>query len=444
MGSVNQYSLVNGKVRNSHSIDTPSYFGRSVIGDPSEDVKGPSNAMINHKMTLGFKTHPNALSGEAIGRDFVYGVKNLGNGWAEVTTASNRIKFPYADLYVDGVFSPIHSNEDGNFKGWRDAAVTSPQKFNKDSGEIFYRESPEFKADFLGNSTKLDKYRSLSTYKGPIKEVGKHMSMTHNLNQDVRNVMFDQNQYKRFDSEFVEFIDYLSSKYDSPKNIVEIGTRKMSTAIALQYYPNLKISRLVRGDKFFDKAYREGKLLGFKDVEAADIMKQYDIFHELCHNYHEHMPEVMAEKQVGRDLLEFYTRKADANKGTPKGRMYEKLALWSKYYIENVEEMIRERDKNLESRIEELKVEAIEQGLEGDAVKEYVSRKLGSYKSRDKNSKSMLEEKVDDVEVEERDIESDYVNEDDLNYEERDSLDQMDNYESGEEPDTDVADDGAE
>lgn len=395
--------------------------GTSSLGTPSRDIETPHfcgasspvnvtltptpyKSLLESAPTFGFRHHPNYLRESATASDFAYSpeIKMIGKEpYATLRTSGNNFTFPASKLIDQGFFSPVYHVEDFEIQRWRDVTEKdNTVSYIKPAREGRLIEGPERLAYFDPRDTPLRKFVTpVTDYEGPNNLFGKYISMNENFRQNIRNVLFDPTHRTRYDADTVDFIDFLTKKYDAPRKIAGIGTEKMG-AVARIYSGN-KNSYIVGSTDFYEKAKAMAEAYGLSGREAIEFVKRAIMYHELVHNAQPGMSERDAEIDAGETLHEYFIKKAKDLEGTEEGRIYKILAAAERVYAESWRRsgkrnaQSKSKSKNLESKVRELTEEAESLGLEGDEARDYIRSRLDE-ESEDRE-RSDLEERVNEA-----------------------------------------------
>ena len=381
-------------------VYTPSFCGES---SPVNVNLEPTayTSMINPP-SFGFEHHSNYLKEQATATDFVYNpelIKVNGQLIADLKTASNEYIFPASELIVDGRFSPIYCDEDRRIEQFKAVCendnTVSYSKPEKEGGLVI---GPQKKAKFHYSMTELPtKYVTpILADEGPINTFGIRLSRVANVEQDFRNLMFDDTHRERFNKSIIAYFDYLNSiGYDNPRHLLGIGTEIDKRNLAAHYHEEGH-SVITASTDLYEKAKEIAEKHGLKGPESAKFVKEYIYFHELFHLFdREAGSKVDKEIRVGEHLHKFFKNGAKLVTGTKLSKIYSVLAQESKDYVDCVRSGKILTNSRLESLIVKYKAEAERLGIED--VEEYVSGKLekGLEKVEKDNSKrSGLEEKL--------------------------------------------------
>lgn len=365
-------------------IHTHSFCGKSSPVNITLEPTLSKSVFYNVPVSFGFAHHPNYLRESATASDFVYnpviGVKN-GVPYAHLRTGgSYATKFPAAELFDQGFFSPVYMPhmEDRKIQEWRDVTERdNTVSYFKPAREIGLVEGPERLAYFDPRDTQLQKFVTpITDCEVPLNKVGVYLSLNENFRQNIRNTLFNPTHKTRYDADTVDFIDFLTKKYDAPRKIAGIGTEKMGAVARI--YPGNKNSYIVGSTDFYEKVKAMAEAYGLHGREAIEFVKRAVMYHELIHNFQPGMSEREAEIEAGETLYEFFSRKAKNLAGTKEGEIYKVLAKAEKAYAERWRSKSKysSKSKNLESKVRELTEEAESLGLERDEAKDYVEKGL--------------------------------------------------------------------
>lgn len=388
MGAGNSNGAIRRLGSTSYDIYSSCFDGKPASGKPLILPNGPSKSLLfGNEVSFGFATHVGYKheNPEDRANDLVYNpVIRLINGEPIVhfrSGSGNEKKYHFSELYDKGRYSPIFCDEDLEIQKWRDVCEEGNKAISYSTPEKEGRliEGPERLAYFDPRDTKLNKFvTDIRDYQGPANKFGVYLSKNKNFKQDIRNILFDEDRRTRYDEDAVNFSEFLSEKYGTPRHIIGIGTEKTNAFAKIRF--DNHHSYLIGSTDFYEKAKAMAEDYGLDSREATEFFKKYAIYHEIAHNSQPRMSEKDAESDVSETLAEYFTKKAKDLEGTEKGKLYAALAAESEAYAESWKSgkgrNAKSKSRNLESRLSELEAKARSLGLEDGEAREYIENRL--------------------------------------------------------------------
>ncbi len=219
----------------------------------------------------------------------------------------------------------------------------------------------------------------------PPNKVGEYLSRTANLEQLLKQVLFDD--IHGLNPEAVAWIEFLAERgYDDGSEITKIGTENMRAEARIWY------DSIITVNKYLGRiAEGHAEELGINDYKGRLAYKISTMLHEMGHNR-----GVDSEHELGALLSEFYEGMAEKSAGTDKERIYRALAKESAEYAKShsfwnrfvkywsINRPISE--KELHSLIREYEAEGAEKGYRGKELRDYVNRRLQDDEDGDADS----------------------------------------------------------
>ena len=299
---------------NGSDIYTPSFCAEQSPVNITLPDSVSKSVLFANRVSFGFATHVGYkhTNPEDRANDFVYDpIIRMVDGEPIVhlrTGSSNENKFHASGLFDNGAFSPVYLPwDDLGIQKWRDVCEGDKAiSYSVPEKEGILIEGPERLASFDSGSTQLPKFvKEVIDYKGPTNKFGFYLSKNENFRQDLRNILFDKDHKTRYDEDAVNFTQFLSEKYGTPRHIIGIGAEKTDVVAKIIY--DDKHSYLIGSTDFYEKAKSMAESYGLKGSKATEFVKKAVIYHELTHNSQPRMSEKDAESDVGETLDGYFS-----------------------------------------------------------------------------------------------------------------------------------------